>query len=69
MKREICGAAICRGIIKAGGADAGYSIESLTEAGITAWGIKDILGRTYEAGDAVYFFLFEDGDGRILGKM
>lgn len=69
MRMEKCGAAICRGVIAGGNGEAGYEIRSLTEDGIVAWGIKDTDSRTYEKGEKVYFFLFEDGDGRILAKM
>lgn len=69
MSCEMAGAMICRGTVTRGNADEGWDVESYTEAGIRGWGLKGTSGAAYEPGDRVYFFLFEDGDGMILGRM
>ena len=44
----------------------GYTIASWDRDGIVTPPIRPIDESTYAAGDAVYFFLFPDGTGRIL---
>lgn len=59
------GAVIERGkVISAG--EKGYTVASLDRPGIEAPEIKAIDGGTYTVGNAVYFFLFPDGTGRII---
>lgn len=65
------GAFIERGEIKAAGVN-GYTIRSLDRLGIQAREIRAIRtagDTTYTVGDRVYFFLFRDGTGMILGGM
>jgi len=62
------GAMIERGIVT-GAENGGYTVESHDRAGVTTPPITGILQELYAAGDRVFFFLFEDGDGKIIGKM
>ena len=47
----------------------GYKIQSYTRDGLTTPFLKPLTDTTYEVGDFVYFFLFADGQGAILGKI
>ena len=47
----------------------GYIVKSYGRDGLVSPAIPAMGEATYQAGDKVYFFLFEDGDGRILGRM
>ena len=47
----------------------GYVIESYGRYNLRTPKIRAIGNEEYQAGDRVYFFLFDDGDGKILGKM
>lgn len=59
------GAAIERG--KVVGLENGrYIVESLTREGIITPPMEAMDGQTYQAGDTVYFFMFDDGQGRIV---
>lgn len=62
------GAFIERGEIKAAGGN-GYVIRSLDRLGIESREIQAAGEATYAVGDRVYFFLFRDGTGMILGGM
>lgn len=42
-----------------------YMVKSLDRDGITAR-LKGVNSKAYDAGNRVYFFLFDDGTGRIL---
>jgi hypothetical protein len=72
MSREnnpIYGAIIERGVIVKVNNDT-YTIKSYDRDGITTLPIKRILHKAvYHVGDRVFFFLFQDGSGRILGPM
>lgn len=45
-----------------------YLVKSLDREGVTAR-LKSIDNTAYDAGNRVYFFLFDDGTGRILGLL
>jgi len=72
MSREnnpIYGAIIERGVIlKANNGT--YTVKSYDRDGIITLPIKALLPEAaYYAGNRVFFFLFQDGSGRILGPM
>ena len=68
MNNEIYGATLERGVIDCI-EDGKYRVSSITRDGITSMPIKPVREEdTYEIGDMVYFFLFNDGDGLILRK-
>lgn len=46
----------------------GYKVKSYTRDGITTPALSAASGTAYEAGDRVYFFMFDDGNGAILAK-
>ena len=62
------GAIIERGIILSVEAD-GYRVQSFTRDGIATPPLPAIGEAEYAAGNRVYFFLFDDGHGAILGCM
>ena len=62
------GALIERGVITAT-SDDGYSVESFDRKGVITPPITGISQETYSAGDRVFFFLFNDGHGKILAKL
>lgn len=71
MKNEgnpLHGVLIERGRITEAKAD-GYIVESFERPGVKTPLIKGINHEEYSAGDRVFFFLFNDGDGRIIGKL
>lgn len=45
-----------------------YKVESYTRDGITTRWIEAVQGE-YQIGDDVYFFMFDDGRGMIVGRM
>lgn len=45
-----------------------YKVESYTRDGIVSRWIEAVQGE-YQIGDNVYFFMFDDGRGMILGGM
>lgn len=47
----------------------GARIQSLSREGVRTPPLPFLPGVTAEAGERVYFFLFDDGAGMILGKM
>lgn len=59
------GANIERGIIVEVCED-GYKVQSLTRDGIMTPAIQSVSGASFEAGDRIYFFMFDDGHGMIL---
>jgi len=62
-------ARIERGTVK-GTEGGGYLVESMDRAGLTTPPLKALRsGVSYSAGDRVYFFMFDDGDGKIIGSM
>lgn len=61
-------AAIERGRI-ASAADGKYTIESTDRPGMTTPPIQSMNEEEYAAGEAVCFFLFPDGTGRIMCKI
>ena len=63
------GARIERGQITERTADGGFIVSSLERDGIESGAVTGTDGASYEPGDRVYFFLFRDGTGKILGKM
>ena len=62
------GALIERGKVTQAEQD-GYIVESYERPGVITPPIKGINNENYGAGDRVFFFLFNDGDGRIIGKL
>lgn len=64
MKKEY-GTTIERGQIVEADED-GYKVASFTRNGITTPALSTIGGTTYQVGDRVYFFVFDDGHGAIL---
>lgn len=62
------GALIERGVITAE-IDGGYSVESFDRKGVITPPITGISQETYSAGDRVFFFLFNDGHGKILARL
>lgn len=58
------GAVIERGRIVS--TDGGYTVASLDREGIVSPPILSIDAKTYSTGDMVYFFLFNDGNGKII---
>ncbi len=68
QKTPAYGAVIERGTISGTGTD-GYIVSSLDRDGIVTPEIAPVTeNETYAAGDCVYFFLFPDGSGKIIGK-
>ncbi len=62
------GAVIERGTIKSTGTG-GYIVSSLDRDGIETPEIGPVTeNETYAVNDRVYFFLFPDGNGKIIGK-
>lgn len=61
------GARIERGTIKEVTAD-GYRVESFDRRGIITPPIPASGGAAFENGATVYFFVFEDGRGLIIGE-
>ena len=61
------GAVIERGIVMEA-AEGGYKVKSLSRYGIVTPAIPAMYGGTIAEGEKVYFFLFDDGHGAILGK-
>lgn len=47
----------------------GYEVDSIDRKGIISPPIMPIDSNTYTVGDAVYFFLFRDGTGKIICGM
>lgn len=45
-----------------------YKVKSYTRDGIISRWIEAVQGQ-YQKGDDVYFFMFDDGRGMILGRM
>lgn len=78
QEKEMFGTMIEQGIIVSIQGD-GYRIDSYSRDGLTTKPIKAIADwdidengipvRRYGIGDKVFFFLFEDGNGMILGKL
>ena len=62
------GAKIERGVITSATGD-GYMVKSYDREGIVTPIIKSIQDHQFSAGDRVYFFLFNDGCGKILCLM
>lgn len=63
------GAPVERGRIRAAEGD-GYIIESYDRAGIITPPLKAMNGSdTFSAGEKVYYILFADGTGAILGRL
>lgn len=59
------GARLERGEITEASAQ-GYTVVSSERPGIISPPISDMFGNDHDVGDRVIFFLFEDGDGRII---
>lgn len=57
-----------RGIVKEN-LNGFFRVVSLDRAGIVSPGIRALCGEAIQVGDTVYFFLFPDGDGGIIGKV
>lgn len=47
----------------------GYRVASHGRHGLVTLRIRGIDGKTFQLGDKVYFFTFEDGDGLILDRI
>lgn len=73
MKREHnppYGALIERGRIAQADAEAGtYTVESLDRPGVTTPPMKTIDEAILDEDALVFFFMFNDGGGKIIGKM
>lgn len=66
------GAAIERGrVISVDSARTHARVESITRAGVIApsLAIPNPIDTNLRAGEYVYFFMFSDGGGRILGRV
>lgn len=50
-------------------AEDGYTVASTDRPGITTPTLKALNGGVYDVNAAVYFFVFDDGDGGIIGPM
>ena len=50
-------------------AEDGYTVASADRPGITTPILKALNGGVYDVNAAVYFFVFDDGDGGIIGPM
>lgn len=62
------GANIERGVIRRV-TESGYIVQSYDRSGLMTPPIVDIHQRQHSAGDRVYFFLFDDGSGKIIASM
>lgn len=60
------GARIERGKILAS-EDGKYTIESYDRDGLSVTGLPAVGNESYAVGDRVYFFLFSDGTGAVIG--
>lgn len=49
--------------------EGGYTVASMDRPGITTPTLKALNGGVYDVNTAVYFFVFDDGDGGIIGPM
>ena len=67
MYNDFFGAAIERGQVVEK-TQAGYRVKSLTRVGVVTPQIQAMQDAEFAVGDGVYFFLFDDGEGGILGK-
>jgi hypothetical protein len=61
-------AAIERGVVVSA-SEGGYRVQSYSRDGLITPAIPALTLDTYAQGDRVYFFLFDDGHGAILGKI
>ena len=61
------GAVVERGIVLSV-SDAGARIASLSRSGIETPPLPAILGMAVCVGDYVYYFMFDDGTGRVIDK-
>lgn len=69
IKDKSYGASIERGAVESI-EDGGYRVASFTRDGITTPPLKTMNETdALSIGDRVFFFLFDDGDGLIIGKM
>ena len=50
-------------------ADGKYIVASLDREGIETPPLGALNDETYDAGDLVYFFMFDDGTGKIISKL
>ena len=50
-------------------AEGGYTVASMDRPGITTPTLKALNGGVYDVNAAVYFFVFDDGDGGIIGPL
>lgn len=62
------GAKIERGYVTQA-TDGKYIVQSYDRTGLTTPPIETINQQQYNAGDRVYFFLFDDGSGKIIASM
>lgn len=62
------GAKIERGLVMHA-VDGKYIVQSYDRTGLTTPPIEAINQKQYNAGDRVYFFLFDDGGGKIIASM
>jgi hypothetical protein len=49
--------------------EGGYKVQSYSRDGLITPAIPALSQDTYAQGDKVYFFLFDDGHGVILGRI
>ena len=64
---EKAGAMIERGYVAEVTED-GYRIQSDTRYGVLTPALKGLTNDTYAAGEIVYYFMFCDGRGMIIGR-
>jgi hypothetical protein len=60
------GARIERGVIVSRDDEGFYAVRSITREGITVPAIGAIFDEVYEPETVVYFFVFGDGEGKII---
>lgn len=46
-----------------------YAVESYDRPGITAINMRSMINPDAEIGERVYFFMFDDGLGLIIGRL
>ena len=61
-------AAVERGVVVSV-QESGYKVQSYSRDGLTTPALPALSLDTYAEGDKVYFFMFDDGHGAILGRI
>lgn len=68
MQKQIYGATMERGEIVYAGTNAEYKVKSIDRPGIVSGLMYGFDMSTLKVGDKVFFFMFGDGSGLVLGK-